>query len=65
MLLMAMFVLKMQWLQLQLFIALSLVAVIYVIACRPYETKLLNFLNIFNEIIGLAAGYLLLPLQDK
>ena len=65
MLLMAMFVLQMQWLQLQLFIAFSLVAVIYVIAYKPYETTLLNFLNIFNEIIGLVAGYLLLPLQDK
>ena len=64
MLYIAMFVLGLQWLQLHIFIALSHVSVIYVVAVRPYETTLLNFLNIFNEIVGLLAGYFLLPLQD-
>lgn len=62
MLYMAMYVLKRQWLQIQVFMALNLVSVIYTITVRPFESSLLNNLNIANEVIGLLATYLLLPL---
>ena len=64
MLYMAMFVLNLQWLQLHTFILLSLIAVTHTSTVRPFESTLVNFLNIFNELIGLIAGYLILHLQD-
>eukprot|EP00353_Schmidingerella_taraikaensis_P002382 CAMPEP_0185597776 /NCGR_PEP_ID=MMETSP0434-20130131/81580_1 /TAXON_ID=626734 ORGANISM="Favella taraikaensis, Strain Fe Narragansett Bay" /NCGR_SAMPLE_ID=MMETSP0434 /ASSEMBLY_ACC=CAM_ASM_000379 /LENGTH=105 /DNA_ID=CAMNT_0028226589 /DNA_START=1109 /DNA_END=1426 /DNA_ORIENTATION=- len=64
MLYMAMFIEDMQWLQLQVFIMLNFISLTYQIAVRPYEKSGLNFLNIFNELIGLLASYFLLPLQD-
>jgi len=65
MLAMAMFVNEKQWLQLQVFILLNFVSLTYQVVVRPYEKAELNFLNIFNESVGLVASYLLLPLQDK
>ena len=62
MLYMAMFLLDRQWLQLQVFIAFNLFAVTFFISVRPFESELLNFLSILNEVIGLVAGYLILPL---
>ena len=62
MLVMAMFILDRQWLQLQVFIALNLISVIYAVAVMPYDTSLLNFLSIFNEVIGLVASYFMIPL---
>ena len=32
---------------------------------RPFSKPELNFLNVFNELIGLLASYCLLPLQDS
>ena len=32
---------------------------------QPFEKAELNFLNIFNELIGLLASYIILPLQDN
>ena len=64
MLYMAMFVLNRQWIQLQLFIALNFLSVTYVVTVRPFESRLLNFLNLINEVIGLLASYMILPLQN-
>ena len=64
MLYMAMFVLNRQWIQLQLFIALNFLSVTYVVTVRPFESRLLNFLNLINEMIGLLASYMILPLQN-
>lgn len=64
MLFMAMFVIKLQWLQLQLFILLNFVSLTYIIVVRPFVTKHLNVLNGFNETFGLLIAYLLLPMQD-
>ena len=64
MLVMAMFVLGHQWLHLQVFIALNVIAIIFVVVVRPYETRLLNNLNLFNEVTGLLVSYVLLVLQN-
>ena len=64
MLFMAMFVIKLQWLQLQLFILLNFVSLTYIIVVRPFVTEHLNVLNGFNETFGLLIAYLLLPMQD-
>ena len=64
MLYMAMFVLNRQWIQLQLFIALNLFSVTYVVSVRPFDSTLLHFLNLFNEVISLLASYMILPLQN-
>ena len=65
MLYLAMYVRGMPWLQLQIFIQLNFISFTYVFAVRPFERADLNFLNIFNEMIGLLASYCLLPLQDS
>ena len=44
--------------------AFNLVSVIFVIAVRPFELRLLHYLNVFNEVIGLLVSYILLTLQD-
>ena len=64
MLVMAMFVLGHQWLHLQVFIALNVTAIIFGVAVRPYETRLLNNLNSFNEVTGLLVSYVILVLQN-
>ena len=48
----------------QLFIALNLFSVMYVLSVRPFESRLLHFLNLFNEVISLLASYIMLPLQN-
>ena len=65
MLVMAMFVVGHQWLHLQVFINLTLTSVIFVASVRPYETGLLNNLNLFNEVTGLLVAYVILVLQNK
>ena len=37
----------------------------FALAVKPFSKWELNFLNIFNEMIGLLASYCLLPLQDS
>ena len=64
-LVMAMFVVGHQWLHLQVFIILALISVIFVATVRPYETRLLNNLNLFNEVTGLLVSYVILILQNK
>ena len=64
MLVMAMFVVGHQWLHLQVFIVLALISLIFVATVRPYETRLLNNLNLFNEVISLLVSYVLLTLQN-
>ena len=64
MLVMAMFVLGHQWLHLQVFIHFNLIAIIFVVAVKPYETRLLNNQNIFNEVTGLLVSYVILILQN-
>ena len=64
MLFMAMFVKERQWLQVMVFIALNFISLICVVVVRPFDTNFLNFLNIFNESMGLIAAYLMLPLQN-
>ena len=59
-----MFVMGHQWLHLYVFIALTLISVIFVATVRPYETRLLNNLNLFNEVISLLVAYVLLVLQN-
>jgi len=65
MLVMAMFVVGHQWLHLQVFIHLNLISVIFSVTVRPYETRLLNNLNLFNEVTGLLVSYVMLGLQNK
>ena len=65
MLVMAMFVVDHQWLHLHVFIGLTLTSVIFVASVRPYETRLLNNLNLFNGVISLLVSYVLLVLQNK
>ena len=65
MLVMAMFVVGHQWLHLKVFIALTLTSVIFIVVVRPYETGLLNNLNLFNEVTGLLVAYVILVLQNK
>ena len=48
----------------QLFIALNLLSVTYVVTVRPFDSTLLHFLNLFNEVISLLASYMILPLQN-
>ena len=55
----------MQWVQLQLFITLNFVSLSYQLVVRPYDKPELNFLNIFNELIGLIVSYIILQMQDK
>ena len=64
MLFMAMFVIKLQWLQLQLFILLNFVSLAYIVVVSPFDRTQLNALNGFNEIFGLLIAYLLLLMQD-
>ena len=64
MLVMAMFVSGHQWLHLKVFIAFNLIAIIFVVAVKPYETRLLNNQNIFNEVTGLLVSYVILILQN-
>ena len=64
MLFMAMFIHDMQWLQIQAFILFNFVSLTYQVQVCPYDLRHLNFLNHFNETIGLLASYFLLPLQD-
>ena len=64
MLVMAMFVSGHQWLHLKVFIAFNLIAIIYVVAVKPYDSRLLNNLNIFNEVTGLLVSYVILILQN-
>ena len=64
MLVMAMFVVGHQWLHLQVFIVLTLISLIFIATVRPYETRLLNNLNIFNEVTGLLVAYVILVLQN-
>ena len=59
-----MFVVGHQWLHLKVFIALNLTSVIFIATVRPYETRLLNNLNLFNEVISLLVSYVLLTLQN-
>ena len=65
MLVMAMFVVGHLWLHLQVFIHLNLLSVIFAVTVRPYETRLLNNLNLFNEVTGLLVSYVMLGLQNK
>ena len=64
MLYMAMFVHDMQWVQMQAFILFNFMSMTYQVSVSPYDIGHLNFLNQFNELIGLLASYFLLPLQD-
>jgi len=64
MLVMAMFVVGHQWLHLQVFIVLTLISLIFIATVRQYETRLLNNLNIFNEVTGLLVAYVILVLQN-
>ena len=52
----------MAWLQLQVFIQLNFVALVYIVDVMPFEKAELNFLNIVNEIIGLVGSYMILEL---
>jgi len=65
MLVMAMFVSGHQWLHLHVFIVLTLISLIFVATVRPFETRLLNNLNLFNQVISLLVSYVLLVLQNK
>ena len=62
MLSLAMNIKDMGWLQLQVFIQLNFVALVYIIDVKPFEKAELNFLNIINEIIGLFGSYIVLEL---
>jgi len=65
MLVMAMFVLDHPWLHLQVFIVLTLIAISFVVAVKPYETRSKNNLDLFNEVTGLLVSYVILVLQSK
>ena len=65
MLVMAMFVVGHQWLHLQVFIVLTLIAISFVVAVKPYETRSKNNLDLFNEVTGLLVSYVILVLQSK
>ena len=65
MLMMAMFIFNLQWLQLQIFTLLNLTSLTFIATVQPFQIDLLNRLNIFNELIGLLCAYFLLPFQDR
>ena len=62
MLYMAMKVHNRQQIQVLVFLSLNFVSFTYVLLVRPFDKAHLNFLNIFNEGIGLLVAYFLLPL---
>jgi len=64
-LLMAMFVVNKQWLQLWVFIHLNLLSLVYVVVVKPRQPSILNYSDTFNEVIGLVVAYFILVLQDE
>lgn len=61
---MAFFVKGKAWLQLMVFMLCSLIALGFILAIRPNESRFINNLNCFNESFTLIVTYLLLELQD-
>jgi hypothetical protein len=51
--------------QVMTFIFLSELNIIYLIQCRPYEGRLMNLNEIFNEGCVLASGYTLLIFTEQ
>ena len=52
------------WLHVMIFIALTLVSLIWMVIVRPYDETLVNVLRISNEFFCLLIASLILPLQD-
>jgi hypothetical protein len=51
--------------QVMAFIFLSELNIIYLIQCRPYEDRLMNLNEIFNEGCVMASGYTLLMFTEQ
>jgi hypothetical protein len=51
--------------QVMIFIFLSELNIIYLIQCRPYEDRLMNLNEIFNEGCVLASSYTLLMFTEQ
>ena len=60
----AMFEESYPWLHVMIFIALTLVSLVFMVIVRPYDEMLANVLSISNEFFCLLIACLILPLQD-
>ena len=62
---MAMLIIQKQWIHVQVFANLNFASLAFVVAVMPFKEDLQNWLTIFNEAMGLAVSYFLLPLQNQ
>ena len=62
---MAMLIVQQQWLHVQVFTNLNFASLTFVFVVMPFKEATQNWLTVFNEAMGLAISYFLLPLQNQ
>ena len=57
MLYLAMFILGHQWLQVLSFMVMNVVSMCFLLHAKPFDSKLMNNLSLFNEGMALVTSY--------
>jgi len=64
MLYMAMFIIGQQWLQVLTFMTMNVLSMCYLLIAFPFDSKLMNFLSLFNEASALVISYFIAQIND-